>query len=239
MEQVVAPGDRAALRRRDLHAFEEALRVRRDLVYDYLDTWPGAGAFRPPEIHEALFSYIKRRGKALRPVLLLFSCAAVGGDEASAIPAAAAVEVFQTWTLVHDDIIDRDDTRRGKPTVHAQYKARGLQELELDEGSAAHYGTTVGILAGDLQHSWCYALLAGLSGRGASDALVLELVRRMASSLTPQLLEGEMLDVQFALPGAEMPSERELLDMLGRTNATPGMEEKFQSNAVPLGASWK
>src|SRR6476659_9362804 len=91
--------------------FVTALEERRRLVYDYLDAWPGASAFRPADIHDAIYSYIGRRGKALRPLVLLLSCGAVGGDERQALPAAAAVEVYHTWTLVHDDIIDRDDLR--------------------------------------------------------------------------------------------------------------------------------
>ncbi|HKP53513.1 MAG TPA: polyprenyl synthetase family protein [Chloroflexia bacterium] len=219
MEPAVASGGPANLTREEWSAFEEALRHRRDLVYDYLNTWPGADAFRPPEIHDALFSYIARRGKALRPLLLLLSCAAVGGDEWEAVPAAAAVEVFQTWTLVHDDIIDRDRTRRGKPTVHAQYEERASRDLAMDHREAAHYGITVGILAGDLQQSWCYALLSDLLDRGVEPSIVLELVRRMATFLTPQLLEGEMLDVQFSIPGAPSPGEEAILDMLSKKTA--------------------
>ncbi len=219
MEPAVASGGPPSLTREEWSAFEEALRHRRDLVYDYLNTWPGTDAFRPTEIHDALFSYITRRGKALRPLLLLLSCAAVGGDEWQAVPAAASVEVFQTWTLVHDDIIDRDHTRRGKPTVHAQYEERARRDLGMDNKAAAHYGTTVGILAGDLQQSWSYALLSDLAERGVQHSIVLELVRRMATSLTPQLLEGEMLDVQFSIPGAPSPGEEAILDMLSKKTA--------------------
>src|SRR3954452_14637352 len=112
-------------------AFLQALEERRRLVYDYLDDWPGATHFKPREIHDAIYSYIRRRGKALRPLVLLLSCAAVGGDEEQALPAAAAVEVFHTWTLVHDDIIDRDDTRRGRPTVHAEFAAHAARTYGL------------------------------------------------------------------------------------------------------------
>lgn len=219
MKPALALDTRPEVTAEEWQAFERALRERRDIVYSYLDNWPGTTAFRPPEIHDALFSYILRRGKALRPLLLLLSCAAVGGDEQKALPAAAAVEVFQTWTLVHDDIIDRDRLRRGKPTVHAEYEERGIRDLNLDHSAAAHYGTTVGILAGDLQQSWCYALLGDLSQRGVSDAVVLDAIRRMATSLTPELLEGEMLDVQYSIPGAPPPGEAAVLDMLGKKTA--------------------
>ena len=196
--------------------FGDALMSRRSLVYDYLDNWPGAEQFRPRDIHDALFSYIKQRGKALRPLLVLLSCGAVGGDEAQALPAAAAVEVFHTWTLVHDDIIDRDETRRGSPTVHARFAAHARDGHGVGPDEAAHYGTALAILAGDLQQSWCYALLGDLAARGVADTLALSLIRRMATSLTPQLMEGELLDVQFSLMTPDTLDEERVLDMLGK-----------------------
>lgn len=204
----------------DWPAFEAALRQRRALVYDYLDSWPGAAEFKPVDIHDALFSYVRRRGKGLRPLVLLLACGAVGGDEARALPAAAAVEVFHTWTLVHDDIIDRDDKRRGSPTVHAFYAAQSKEAHGLSETVASHYGTAVAILAGDLQQSWSYALLCDLAARGVAPALVLELVNRMARWLTPELMEGEMLDVQYSLVPDGTLNETGVLEMLSKKTST-------------------
>jgi geranylgeranyl diphosphate synthase type I len=203
----------------DWRDFEDALRSRRDLVYDYLDNWPGAEQFKPSDIHDALFSYIKQRGKALRPLLVLLSCGAVGGDERRALPAAAAVEVFHTWTLVHDDIIDRDATRRGRPTVHARYSAEARGRFGIESAEAEHFGTSLAILTGDLQQSWCYALLTDLAQTGVEASLVLEIIRRMSASLTPQLMEGELLDVEFALTSPDQLTEEQVLDMLSKKTA--------------------
>lgn len=200
----------------DWAAFEKAMLERRTLIYDFLDGWSGAVEFKPQDIHDGLFSYIHARGKALRPLLLLLCCGAVGGDEWQALPAAAAIEAFHTWTLVHDDVIDRDDTRRGSPTVHAQYTANAGEQYEVGLGEAAHYGMTVAILTGDLQQSWTYALLADLANRGVQPTLVLKLINRMSTSLTPQLMEGEMLDVQFSLTPPDALSEEQVLYMLGK-----------------------
>ena len=76
-----------------------------------------------PSLQEAVYRYPVRGGKRLRPALLLWACQALGGKEADALPAAAACEVFHSWTLVHDDIIDEDDFRRGKPTEHRELAA--------------------------------------------------------------------------------------------------------------------
>ncbi len=202
-----------------LAEFLQALQERSDRVYEYLEAWPGSEAFQPRDIHDGIFSYIKRRGKALRPLVLLLSCAAVGGDEGQALPAAAAVEVFHTWTLVHDDIIDRDATRRGSPTVHAHYTRHAHDSHGASLTEAVHYGNAVAILTGDLQQSWCYDLLCSLSDRGVKPEIVLCLIHRMASVLTPQLMEGEMLDVQFSLVPLEALSEAEILRMLTRKTA--------------------
>src|SRR5207244_4467385 len=69
-------------------------------------------------------------------------------------------------------------------------------------------------LAVDSQQSWAFALLGDLVNRGVRAELVVELVRRMATSLTPQLLEGEMLDVQYALTPDNSVGEQQVLDML-------------------------
>ena len=56
-------------------------------------------------------------GKAVRPALCLFSCEAVGGEWARALPAASAIELVHNFSLVHDDIQDGDTERRHRPTV--------------------------------------------------------------------------------------------------------------------------
>ncbi len=224
--------------------FAGELKKRRDLVYEYLETWPGADEFRPDDIHEALFSYVRHRGKGLRPALLMLCAGAVGGDELQALPAAAAVEIFQIWTLVHDDIIDRDETRRGSPTVHSLYRRLGHEKYNLAANEASHYGVSVAVLAGDLQQSWAYALLCDLLERGVSAGLVTRLVRRMAASLTPKLLEGEMLDVQYSLLTHASLSEGDILRMLaGKTaalleyaawaGATIGLGDRAGESAYP------
>lgn len=60
-------------------------------------------------------------GKMLRPLLLIAAAEAVGGDWPSVLPAALAVEYLHVATLIHDDVIDDDELRRGRPSVHARY----------------------------------------------------------------------------------------------------------------------
>ena len=65
--------------------------------------------------------YLQRSGKGLRPALCLATCTAFGGDLLDALPSAAAIELFHTAFLVHDDVEDDSDLRRGAPTLHRRY----------------------------------------------------------------------------------------------------------------------
>jgi geranylgeranyl diphosphate synthase type I len=70
-------------------------------------------------VDEAFASCQASAGKRVRPVLCLLCCEACGGDWEQALPAGAAIEIMHNFTLVHDDIEDRDETRRGRSTVWA------------------------------------------------------------------------------------------------------------------------
>lgn len=192
--------------------FIQALKEREAKVVDLWNREEYRQSFNPVELQEAVYSYLNRPAKRLRPGILLFSCGAVGGDEARALPAAAAVEVYHTWTLVHDDIIDNDAKRRGCPTVHQQFKEQAL-ELGYSEPEAADYGRNMAIMAGDLQQAWAVQLLEESLHQGVAPQVVLELVAGMAR-LTKGLLEGEALDVLFAKRDLSALTEREVLRML-------------------------
>jgi geranylgeranyl diphosphate synthase type II len=77
----------------------------------------------PYRLREAMAYSLLAPGKRLRPALVLLACEAAGGDPEFAIPAAAAVEMVHTYSLIHDDLpaMDDDDFRRGRLTCHKQY----------------------------------------------------------------------------------------------------------------------
>lgn len=192
---------------------ERAERSRR--VLRYIQEGEYLQRFRPPHLQEATLSYVRRGGKSLRAMVLLLSCGAVGGEEEKALPAAAAVELYHLWTLVHDDIIDRDDLRRNGPTVHHEFYRRAAEELGYPEEEARHYGLSLAILAGDLQHSWSLAFLSELHRNfGVDSEVVLYLIRELETRVISTLLEGETLDFQYAaVPFQQLDPER-ILDML-------------------------
>jgi geranylgeranyl diphosphate synthase, type II len=72
-------------------------------------------------LYDLIEGQLLREGKGIRPALCLATCQAFGGSSAHALPSAAALELLHNAFLVHDDIEDSSDYRRGKPTLHRQY----------------------------------------------------------------------------------------------------------------------
>ncbi len=139
------------------------------------------------------------RGKRVRPLLTTLACAAAGGAWQTAVPAAAAVELVHNFSLLHDDIEDRSDTRRGRPTV---WKRWGL----------AH-----GLNTGDA--IFVLARLAGyrLLSLGVPVSTALE-VQRTLDRACLELTKGQFLDIDFE--GREAITEPEYWAMIeGKTAA--------------------
>lgn len=75
----------------------------------------------PVDFYAAVWNLLDRGGKRFRPAMTFLACESVGGRRDEAVGAAAAVEVLHNMTLVHDDIEDRSELRRGKPCIHITY----------------------------------------------------------------------------------------------------------------------
>jgi len=199
----------------EYEAFVNELSKRKERVYKYLSSSRFRELFCPEHIRDSVYSYIKQRGKCLRPAVLLFSCGAVGGDEEKVIPAAAAMEVFHTWTMVHDDIMDRDTKRRGGPTVHEEFRRRAISELGYDELDARHYGISIAMLAGDMQQGWAVSILSELSSQDGIDPnLVLYLIKDSEMRVQSTLIEGQVLDIQYSKNPIDSLSQDQILGML-------------------------
>ncbi len=97
-------------------SLEEKLRQLRQLVESRLRAV--ATANQPESFYGPVRYTLEGGGKRLRPVLVLLTAEAVGGALDAALPCAVAVELMHNFTLVHDDIMDKDELRRGRPTVH-------------------------------------------------------------------------------------------------------------------------
>lgn len=128
---------------------------------------------QPSHLYEPITYTMDLGGKRLRPVLVLMACDAVGGDINRAITPAIGLEMFHNFTLLHDDVMDKADIRRGKPTVHVKW----------DDNTA--------ILSGDAMLTMATQLIA----QAPADVMpqVMDLYNRTAM----EIYEGQQYDVDF------------------------------------------
>ncbi len=148
----------------------------------------------PESLYKASRYLLSAGGKRLRPYLTVKSCEAVGGLAKYAVPFAASLEILHNFTLVHDDVMDHDDLRRGKPTVHKEF------------------GEPMAILAGDLLFAKVYqSVLDHVPPHMSSDEVVLSLAKMTDAIIL--LCEGHALDISY--PQAMDVTEKDYIDMIG------------------------
>ena len=168
----------------------------------------------PTLLVQAMRYCIEAGGKRLRPILCIAGSEAVGGSEADVMPAACALELIHTYSLIHDDLpaIDDDDLRRGKPTCHKAF----------DEATA--------ILTGDALLTAAFEVLAAAGRKRQGDALkwldVVYLIAR--ASGYPGMVQGQMLDL--ASEGKEITWEE--LERLQRLKTGAIIEASVRAGGI-------
>ena len=131
----------------------------------------------PKDLYDLINDYPARGGKRIRPILCLLSCEAFGGDFKKALITAAAIEILHEFGLVHDDIEDGSDYRRGKPTLHHMY------------------GVPLAINAGDALHLKSWEVI--LKNRNViGDKKTLELLKEFTMAGW-ELVEGQTLELSW------------------------------------------
>ncbi|MFB6096316.1 MAG: geranylfarnesyl diphosphate synthase [Haloferacaceae archaeon] len=231
----------------------EAIRERRELVNEAIDEeLPMAD---PERLYEASRYLLQAGGKRLRPTVALLAAEAildvgplsadyrsfptVSGGEIDLLRAATSIEVIQTFTLIHDDIMDEDDLRRGEPAVHKAYD------------------TETAILAGDTLFSKAFEFM---TDTGAAPEDGLEATHELATTCT-RICEGQTLDVEFeretdvlpeeylemvrlktavlygaaaTIPAMLVGAEREVVDALYEYGVTAGSAFQIQDDVLDL-----
>ncbi len=94
------------------------------------------------QLYSMMRDYPSRQAKGMRPFLCVTACKAAGGSEDDALLTAACIELFQNWILIHDDIEDGSELRRGEPSLHKRYS----EGLALNAGDALHARTWEALL---------------------------------------------------------------------------------------------
>ena len=128
----------------------------------------------PAGLYEPIAYTLQGGGKRLRPVLTLAACDAFCGDPEKALNQAMAVEMFHNFTLLHDDVMDRADMRRGRPTVHVRWDDR------------------TAILSGD-----CMLTLATMMVMRGADDQSLRPAVNLLNRTAVEIYEGQQLDMDF------------------------------------------
>jgi geranylgeranyl diphosphate synthase type II len=164
-----------------LSRFLDMLAKKANLIDEALHSYLPPASEAPPVIHEAMRYSVFAGGKRLRPALTLAAAQAVHAPERLVLPAACAVELIHTYSLIHDDLpaMDNDDLRRGKPTSHRVF------------------GEAVALLAGSALFALAFEVLAGCRRDGAiaPDRTLTVLEELSAACGTAGLIGGQVLDV--------------------------------------------
>jgi geranylgeranyl diphosphate synthase type II len=172
----------------------------------------------PTTIHKAMRYSVFAGGKRLRPLLVLASGRATGGHEDSLLPAACAVEMIHTYSLVHDDLpaLDNDDLRRGRPTSHRVF------------------GVAMAILAGDALLTRAFEILACYPENPALQSRRLEVLQVITSACgTEGLIGGQVIDLESEGQPADEATIHQIHS--GKTGAL--IRASVRAGAIMAGAS--
>jgi len=143
----------------------------------------------PDRLYETALHILQAGGKRIRSLLVILSCEAVGGTIEQALPFAVATEFVQTASLIHDDVVDDGDTRRGVESTHKKY------------------GNRMAIIAGDLLIAQAVKLVSQISSP--------ELIRVIADSGI-KMCEGEAADILMYFTSPELLTKESYFDTIRR-----------------------
>ncbi len=188
-------------------------------------------------------------GKRLRPAFAYWGYRGAGGQDGDeVVVAAAALELFQACALIHDDVMDGSDTRRGQPAVHRRFAS--LHRTESWVGDPEAFGTGAAVLLGDLCLAWSDEMLA-TSGLPADRLLA---GSKVYAEMRTELMGGQYLDlleqargggsVERALRVARYKSAKYTIEKplhLGATLAGAGQDvlDGYSGYGLPLGEAFQ
>lgn len=198
----------------------ETLRQKSSLVdvqlKQLLPTADGQAVPELRELYSSAWDYNLRGGKRLRPALCLLSCEAFGGNPQDALNTACALELLQNFLLIHDDIEDASDMRRGKPCLHKVH------------------GDAFAINSGDFVHAWMWrCLLANKHVLGATKtfAVMREFVQQLETTA-----EGQAMEIAWVRDG-KWASEEDYFELAKRKTANYTITRPLRLGAIIAGAT--
>nr|WP_225443749.1 polyprenyl synthetase family protein [Lolliginicoccus lacisalsi] len=158
-----------------------------------------------------LEAFVLSGGKRVRPMFAWLGWTAAGGEPSGpgaeqVVTACAALELVQACALIHDDIIDNSDTRRGRPTVHVGFAAD--HSASKWAGSADRFGMAAGIICGDLALAWADDMFSGSGVPGPAMARA----RPVWAAMRTEVLGGQLLDIVAEASGDGRRGTAELIN---------------------------
>lgn len=181
------------------------------------------------QLIEDMHDFIQRGGKRIRAYLTYLGYVGFGGEHPDKIiRVAASQELLHNFLLIHDDIIDRDTMRYHGSNLQGIYQ----QQVADSEIDAQHYGQSVALLAGDINHILMYQLLldSGFPGAEVMEAL------QWVNTKTLEVAGGEFLDLMLTVPSGHRPTQRQLLSVARYKTASYSFECPLGLGAVLAGA---
>ena len=201
------------------------------------------------DVADALEAFVLGGGKRLRPAFAYWGFRGAGGlDSDPVVAAVAALELVQASALIHDDLMDRSDTRRGEPAVHRRFAARHTAAGW--RGGASEFGDAAAVVLGDLALVWSDEMLHG-SGVDLAD---LARARPTFDAMRTEVSVGQYLDVHTQATGdtsleraglvarfkaAKYTVERPLLLGAALAGAPASLSASYSAYGMPLGEAFQ
>ena len=226
--------DRAANSQRGFDLLLESFRTRLEAE---LQKWleqkqrqTGGGLPAADELTGNLTQFLFRGGKRLRPALAFYSYRACGGGADRAVmPLAMALELLHTYLLIHDDIMDRAELRRGEASAHVIY--RDFHRARAWTGSSRHFGQSVAILLGDLAQTYSVELFSSVEAAPE----VRQQLWRCYAAMCGEVIVGQYLEMTAGY--RRDLGEDELLKVLRMKSGRYSVQRPIELGVLLAGAS--
>ena len=152
------------------------------------------------QVYGILSPFIMRGGKRIRPALALLSCGATGGSYDDVLEPAAIIELFHNFTLIHDDIEDNSQFRRGEPTLHITH------------------GIPMALNSGDALYTLIWKKIVSLDLEKSTE------LQKLCADSFKRVVDGQGIEISWIRSGRMDVSEDEYLKMIrGKTSAVMGL----------------
>jgi len=229
----------------DLSVTERVDRTLREFLDDQIYRYPHT---EWPSVIQVTASFVLNGGKRLRPQFCYWGWRGAGGeDEQAIIDVGASLELLHAFALIHDDIMDESDTRRGRPTVHRSLA--GLHERNGWSGGAERFGVNTALLCGDLCVFWSDEVLHGC---GLPAARLAEL-RPLLNTMRTELCAGQLFDLGEQVTGGTLAGalrvirykaarytvERPLQIGAILAGVGPEVQQAYSAYGIPIGEAFQ